>query len=124
MLHLADDIPDGLSYIPGSLSASTGEAHYEGRTILWSGALSFTSVMTLTYAALVEEAEEPTTISNTAVIDAGEYGVFTCSTTIVVDGISVYLPLCMVPTGIVYAFLCLEKRRLRPRAMQQGVGRS
>jgi uncharacterized repeat protein (TIGR01451 family) len=92
-LRLTDDIPDGLSYIPGSLSASTGEARYDGGVILWSGALSPASAMTLTYATLVEEAEEPTAISNTAVIDAGGYGVFTCSITIVVDGIPVYLPL-------------------------------
>jgi uncharacterized repeat protein (TIGR01451 family) len=94
-LYLTDDIPAGLSYIPDSLSASTGEARYNSGAILWSGVLPPASTMTLTYATLVEEAEEPTTISNTAVVDAGEYGIFTCSTTIVVDGIPVYVPFVM-----------------------------
>jgi uncharacterized repeat protein (TIGR01451 family) len=91
-LYLTDDIPDGLSYIPDSLSASTGEARHSSGTILWSGVLSPTSTMTLTYATLVEETDEPTMITNTAIIDAGAYGIFTCSITIAVDYIPVYVP--------------------------------
>jgi len=49
--------------------------------------------MTLTYRVVVEDAEKPTPIENRAIIDAGKWGVVTCSTLVFVDGYSVHLPL-------------------------------
>jgi len=94
-VFLTDDIPAGLNYIPDTVSASLGNADYSNGAILWHGVLSSTPSMALTYAVAVEEAEEPTVIANTATIDAGEYGTFTCSATIIVDGYPIYLPLVL-----------------------------
>lgn len=90
---LTDPIPAGLSYIPGTILTSVGSADYIDGAIYWTGVLSPTSEVTLVYAVVVEEAEEPRAIVNTATIDAGRYGVFSCSATIIADGLSVYLPL-------------------------------
>jgi uncharacterized repeat protein (TIGR01451 family) len=92
-VFLTDNIPAGLVYLPDTLSASLGIANFVNGSIRWSGVLSSTPAVTLTYAVAVQEAAEPTAIENMATIDAGEHGVFTCSTTIIVDGLSTYLPL-------------------------------
>jgi uncharacterized repeat protein (TIGR01451 family) len=91
-VFLTDHIPAGLSYIGDTVSASVGDADYADGSIVWNGALSSTATVVLTYA-VTAEAEEPTAIRNTAIIDAGEHGTFTCSTTIFVDGVSAYLPI-------------------------------
>jgi len=94
-VFLTDDIPAGLSYISDTVSASLANADYVNGFILWNGVLSTTHKVTLTYAVTAEGVAEPTAIKNTAIIDADEYGVFTCSTTVIIDGISVYLPLIL-----------------------------
>jgi uncharacterized repeat protein (TIGR01451 family) len=94
-VFLTDDLPAGLSYIPDTVSASLGHADYVDGSILWSDILSSTPTVTITYRVVVEEAEEPTLIANSATIDTGEYGVVNCSTAIIVDGIAVYLPLVL-----------------------------
>jgi uncharacterized repeat protein (TIGR01451 family) len=91
-VFLTDDLPTGLSYVAGTVSASLGNAAYVDGSILWSGVLSSTPAVTLTYAVRVEGTAIPHIISNTATIDAGEYGIFRCSTTILVGGSPVYLP--------------------------------
>jgi len=93
--YLTDVLPAGLSHVPGTVSASLGDADYAGGSILWNGVLSSTSTMTLTYAAVAEETSMPTVIANTATVDVGGYGIFTCSTTIIVDGYPIYLPLML-----------------------------
>lgn len=92
-VFLTDEIPAGLTYVSDTVSASLGDADYDNGSILWSGILSSVPTVVLTYVGLVEEVEEPTVIRNVATIDAGEYGTFTCSNIIIVDGFSVYLPL-------------------------------
>ena len=94
-VFLTDEIPAGLTYVSDTVSASLGDADYVNGTVLWSGILSSTPTVALTYAGIVEEVEEPTVIRNVATIDAGEYGIFTCSNIIIVDGFSVYLPLVL-----------------------------
>jgi uncharacterized repeat protein (TIGR01451 family) len=94
-VFLTDDIPAGLSYVPESVSASLGDADYDNGSILWSEIISATPTVTIGYAVMVEEAEEPMAIKNTATIDAGDYGVFECSTTVIVDGYPAYLPIIL-----------------------------
>jgi len=94
-VFLTDSLSSDLSYIPGTLSASTGDADYVTGSILWNGVFSPTSIVTLTFAVLVEEAAEPRAIVNCATIDTGEYGVFNPSTTIIADAASLYMPLIL-----------------------------
>jgi uncharacterized repeat protein (TIGR01451 family) len=89
---VTDIIPSGLSYIPGSVTATLGTPRYVGGAIYWSDILSTTPTMTLTYGVTVTAAT-PTLIQNTAVIDSGPFGTLTRSTTIIVNnGYPIYLP--------------------------------
>jgi uncharacterized repeat protein (TIGR01451 family) len=89
---LTDVIPSGLTCVPESVSVSQGSVGYADGVIRWSGVLSPTPTVILTYAVVVEEAEAPRAIVNTATIDAGEYGLFTRTSTIIVDAWRSYLP--------------------------------
>jgi len=89
---LTDVIPPGLDCVPESVSVSQGSVDYADGAIRWSGVLSPTPTVILTYAVIVEEAEAPRAIVNTATIDAGEYGLFTRTSTIIVDALRSYLP--------------------------------
>lgn len=92
-VSLSDPIPAGVSYIPGTVLTSVGQASYANGVIHWSGILSSTPEVNITYSVIVEEADRPRAIVNTATIDAGPYGTFSCSATIIADALSVYLPL-------------------------------
>ena len=91
---VTDIVPSGLSYIPGSITATLGTPHYVSGAIRWSGILSATSVMTLTYSVSVTAAT-PTFIQNTAIIDSGPFGALTRSAAIIANGYRVFLPLVM-----------------------------
>jgi len=91
-VFMTDVLPTDLGYVAGSVSASAGSASFSGGTILWTGVFSSQPTVKVSFAA-VAETQGPKAVVNTAVIDAGGYGQFTCSSLIVVDGLRVYLPL-------------------------------
>jgi uncharacterized repeat protein (TIGR01451 family) len=96
-VYLTDTVPSGLAYLPGSLTASHGDPIDSGTpTLRWSGLLSSTPVVTLTYRVSVTE-PSPRSISNSAMIDAGWAGLLTRSTTIIANGQDLYLPLVIKP---------------------------
>lgn len=91
-IHLTDTLPDGLSYISGSLSATSGQVDdSQAPTLSWSGVLMEASQVTITYSTKVE-AGATGMITNTANVDAGSGGYFNRSATIFVNGFSIYLP--------------------------------
>jgi uncharacterized repeat protein (TIGR01451 family) len=92
-ITLTDSLPSGLSYVPNSLTATGGAApvHANG-TIYWSGVLSPTPAITLTYAATITTTE-PAALINSVVINAGVWGIYTRTTTVIANGLSIYLPL-------------------------------
>ncbi|MFQ5614950.1 MAG: right-handed parallel beta-helix repeat-containing protein, partial [Anaerolineales bacterium] len=91
-ISLTDTIPSGLTYVPGSLTASSGTPD-DGAvpTLRWSGFLGSATAVTISYAVTVTETE-PRPINNTVTIDAGSAGVFNFSAAILVNGRFVYLP--------------------------------
>ncbi|MBN2002701.1 MAG: DUF11 domain-containing protein [Anaerolineae bacterium] len=77
-----DSIPTGLSYVAGSLEANTGTANDDNAPDLsWSGTLTPTTAVTLTYAATVATAEAQE-IANTAVFEVEGVGTMTRTATI------------------------------------------
>jgi uncharacterized repeat protein (TIGR01451 family) len=67
-VYLTDVVPAGLSYVPGSLSATAGSWDDSGApTLLWSGALDPDPLVTVTYAVSVTT-DVPEEIVNTATI--------------------------------------------------------
>jgi len=72
-IYLTDDLPTGLSYLPGTLTATSGLVTDTGAPALcWSGTLSPTPAVTVTYAVSVSAAA-PQVITNAAVIVAPGY---------------------------------------------------
>jgi uncharacterized repeat protein (TIGR01451 family) len=71
-VQLADDLPDDLNYVNGSLAASTGQATYQDRQIAWAGTLSAQERVSVTFSATVNQLGpflQP--ITNTAEIHFG-----------------------------------------------------
>jgi uncharacterized repeat protein (TIGR01451 family) len=94
-LTLQDNLPVGLDYVPGSLSATSGVADDGSAPLLeWMGALDAVPAVTVTYAALVTETS-PSVIVNTAVLSVSGYDALTTTETIIANGEAVHLPLVM-----------------------------
>jgi len=92
-ISLSDTIPPGLSYVPGSLSASGGIVDDSGApTLHWTGVLTPTPTVLVTYAVTVTS-ELPALITNSVDIQAAGYPAITRQATIIVNGYQVYLPL-------------------------------
>ena len=72
-VHLTDEVPSGLAYVPGTITATTGATDDgDAPTLRWSGVLTPTPAVTVTYAITVS-ATTPQTITNSAVIGAQGY---------------------------------------------------
>lgn len=93
ILYLHDPIPAGTAYIPDSV---TGGASYNplANQIEWSGALSLTERLTITFAVSVT-VTGPHAIVNTAVVTDGIHAPLTASVTTIVNGFSIDLPVLM-----------------------------
>ncbi len=94
-VHLTDIVPAGLTYVPGSLTASLGTPDESSApTLRWSGDPGGESLVTVTYAADVAVPADVTqVVSNTATLDAGSGNLVTCVETIIANALSNYLPI-------------------------------
>lgn len=90
-ISLTDTIPSGLSYIPGSLTATSGVALETGGVIHWSGNLPVTLSVEITYDVTATKAM-PQAVHNTAIIDSGSYGILTRTATLYTNFLQTYLP--------------------------------
>lgn len=98
-LTLEDDLPSGLAYVPGSLSATSGTVDDSLSPLLgWTGSLDTTAV-TVTYAALVD-LPSTAVIVNTAVLSASGRKPLTTTATIFANGSSVHQPLVLRGGGL------------------------
>ena len=94
-IYLTDEVPVGLAYVPGTLSATAGTAtDVDAPTLHWSGLLSPTPVVTITYAAIVDTSE-PLAITNSAEIASPGYEPLTVTATILANPHRLHLPLVL-----------------------------
>lgn len=91
-VRLTDNLPVGLSYVPGSLTPA--EAVHQDGQITWSGYVSDTAHVRIEYAALVS-LSDVRALTNWVKIEGDPDGLLTRSETIIANGRSVYLPLTM-----------------------------
>jgi uncharacterized repeat protein (TIGR01451 family) len=93
--QLVDHVPQGLAYLPDTLTATAGTVNQAGHpTLSWSGDLSSIQAVTVTYAVTVT-ASDTRTISNTVTVSASGYQPITSTATVLVNPYRVYLPLAM-----------------------------
>jgi uncharacterized repeat protein (TIGR01451 family) len=89
---VSDAVPAGLAYVPGSLAATAGTADDSAApTLHWTGTLTPTPVVTVTYAVTVITAA-PQALSNTATFATAGAGPLYRTATVVVNGHRTYLP--------------------------------
>jgi uncharacterized repeat protein (TIGR01451 family) len=94
-IYLTDVVPSALSYVPDTLTATTGLITATLLpTLTWSGVLSPTPVVTVTFAVTVNTLITQV-VANTAIIAAPGYPTITRTATIIANGYAVYLPLVM-----------------------------
>jgi len=94
-VRLTDTVPGGLAYVAGSLTATFGTPDASAAPVLrWSGVLSGTPAITLTYWVTVT-ASDTRLISNTVKINAGTAGTLECRAIIFANGWAVYLPIVL-----------------------------
>ncbi len=101
-VFLTDTLPTGLIYVPGTLTATSGAVdEANAPTLRWSGVLTPSPVITITYAAVVtytafgSTALLPADISNMATIVTPGYPAITRTATVHANWLSAYLPLIM-----------------------------
>ena len=91
-VQLTDTLPAGLTYVPGSLSATSGAVDDSGAPALtWAGILT-PATITVTYAVTVNAAT-PVALTNTATISSPGYAPISRSATVIANGDHIYLPL-------------------------------
>jgi uncharacterized repeat protein (TIGR01451 family) len=94
-VYLTDEVPSGLSYVPGTLAATAGTVNDDAAPVLhWSGILTPTPAITVTYAVTVGT-HAPQAITNVAVIAAAGYAPITRTATVRTNWQSVHLPLVL-----------------------------
>lgn len=91
---LTDTIPAGLSYIAGSLTASSGTPDDSTAPVLrWNGSLDDVTTVLLTYATRVTvPAGNQPLVQNTVTIHSEATGLLARSATVIPNGYSCYLP--------------------------------
>jgi uncharacterized repeat protein (TIGR01451 family) len=96
-VHLTDTVPAGLGYMPNTLTASQGIPDDSAApTLRWSGILSNTSAVTLTYQATVTvPADTAQYISNTVTISTEPIGVISRMAGIIANARLTHLPLIL-----------------------------
>ncbi|GAP12416.1 protein containg conserved repeat domain [Longilinea arvoryzae] len=85
-------LPAGVSYVPDSLSASSGDAVFNSGIITWTGVLSAEETVMLTYQVLVNNIQMPAVLHNSAQLTAGTFSKVIDAETMI--GYMTFLPLC------------------------------
>ncbi len=92
-VRLTDTLPNNANLVNGSVIASTGSWSLNGNVLTWTGAVSSSLRVTMTYMMTTDSTITPfTIILNTAVINDGLGNLVSRTATAIVDGYGVYLP--------------------------------
>ena len=98
-IHMTDNVPTGLSYLTGTLTSTIGAVNDgDAPTLRWTGLLTPTPAVTITYAVTVS-ATETKLITNTATISASGYENITSTATLIANAYAVHLPLILKNQG-------------------------
>jgi uncharacterized repeat protein (TIGR01451 family) len=105
---MTDTLPDGLTYVSGSLTASGGSAIYQAGIITWTGTVAANTTVRIEYdAASLPNASLGTVLTNTAVI-AGGGDVFIRQAAVTLGLANLYLPLVARPLPGIQGHVTLD----------------
>ena len=90
-LSLTDIIPPGLSYVAGTLHATSGTVNIEGSEITWNGTLPGNLIVDITYDAKIVTVQ-PGLLTNSAIITIGANESITRSAVVYANLLDYYLP--------------------------------
>ena len=98
-ITVTDVLPGGMSFAGGLCASSWGDPPVcAGGGVSWSGVLSETAQVVISYTVQVTtDQREP--LINQVEIDAGPYGTYTRSATVIANPLSVHLPVVMQGAG-------------------------
>ena len=92
-VHVTDALPNNAYLVTGSITTTSGSWGSNGNVLTWTGAVSSSLSVTVTYAMTTSsEITLPTAILNTALIDDGAGNLLTRTAEAIVNGYGVYLP--------------------------------
>ena len=93
-VRMTDTLPSNAYFVNGSITASSGSWGLNGNVLTWTGAVSSSLGVTVTYVMTTSsEITLPTVILNTALINDGLGNLLTRTAGVVVNGYGVYLPM-------------------------------
>ncbi len=92
-VYITDPLPAGITVVPGSLAATSGNVSLNGSTITWHGSFPTAVPLQITFDATVSTTTSDILV-NTATIDAGSIGINHISATLYANGTAFYFPLC------------------------------
>lgn len=91
-LILTDTIPTGLSFVAGTLQASSGEVTIEGNEIEWNGTLPSNLTVNISYDVRIVT-DHPEIIRNNAIINFGDIESISRSTTVYANMQHIFFPI-------------------------------
>jgi uncharacterized repeat protein (TIGR01451 family) len=94
---VTDSLPDTLTYVDGSLTATGGHANYSSGVITWTGPVNAVSTQTITFRATVSQTARGSVIVNQALIESGEERFSRTAAVRVPPPYYAYLPLIIRP---------------------------
>lgn len=90
---ISNTLPAQLSFVAGSLSATSGSVTFDNGAVNWTGSLAALQTVTVSYQAVVKnDFQLPATIRNTAELTAGEHKVTVIAETLA--NYRLHLPVC------------------------------
>jgi uncharacterized repeat protein (TIGR01451 family) len=91
--RMTDTLPGNAYLVNGSITASSGSWGINGNVLTWTGAVSSSLKVTVSYVMTTSSAITlPTVILNTALINDGLGNIHTRTAAVIVNGYGVYLP--------------------------------
>jgi uncharacterized repeat protein (TIGR01451 family) len=98
-VQVADPIPDHMTYVPGSLWASSGSPTYADGVVRWTGTALAGLPVTVTFRVTVDQVGGPQAIVNRAVVDDQVGLTCTLQATTLIDPLRYYLPVVFALFG-------------------------
>jgi len=97
-ITITDRLPTGLTHSSGLCAASQGAPTCSSTGVMWTGGLSNTAPVVISYTAQVTTSAS-VALTNRMQVDAGPYGPYTSTVTIIASPLQVYLPLILKGAG-------------------------